>query len=342
MKKQITMRTIAAEANVSLSTVSRVLNNSGYVADDKRAAVQTVLEKYHYESDFSPSTGGYAKPELVALAYMDKAYPLSLNPFIITNNHIINAAQKENLRIILFPARKIDSITITNIIAMVKHLHIKGLIINGSFEETTTKTLQQILEDVDFPIVYMGTACKTPHFNQVLVNNSYGTYQATEYLIKKGHKHLLFMNNNSLGYSVALDRLAGFQQAVKEFPEIKSYIHNVPEIVSKHYDINISYFAIKEILHKHPEITGVVNWSDVFLPGEQKYIYETRDTLPSNFEITGFDDIIAPLMTPPVSAVQMPYEEMAQNVIQMIMETDGNEMKASKTVTLYPSFIERS
>lgn len=342
--KKVTMRYLAQEAGVSLSTVSRVINDNGYVTEDKRKLVLDTMRRLGYQESGSNSTDSSNLPiKLIAVAYLVKNYPVSLNPFLLVNNCITDAAKDSGYNIIFFPIAKIDNQSLITVLKKVQSLpNFCGLIINGSFEDDTSEVLQELLNEVHFPVVYLGAACNTPNFNEVLVNNTYGVYQATLHLIRNGHKELLFINSHAFGDMVAKERLAGFRQAISEFEGVKAYEYDAIEHDDNHHNTNCGYFPLEKMIAEHPEITGVVNWSDIFLPGELRFISENRNRIASNFEVIGFGDILAPVLNPPVSAVQMPYTDMAQNAITIIKEAEERTTPpVSKVVTLFPRLIIR-
>ena len=102
------------------------------------------------------------------------------------------------------------------------------------------------------------------------------------------------------------------------------------------------YDSIKIGLEQWPQTTAVVAWSDLYAVGAMQYCFDTGRRVPQDIAITGFDDIYAPAVVPPLTSVKMPLEEMAQAAIQMIVESRNQTLDFySKTITLSPKLSVR-
>lgn len=331
--KKITMRDIANAAGCSLAMVSRVVNHTGYVSEDKRAAVQSAIEELGYIVHKSTKQGPQEK--LIGLILRK----LTTNFFYYKlTSALMQAADHYGYHTIAVYGDNLDN---QNLLEHVKELlryNVGGIVIGGFGEDYLEEGVQRYLRECGVPVTFIERTAGCVGFNRVQINNPLGTREATRYLIQAGHKKILYINRDRVG-EVDSGRLEGFLSAINEVE------HDRPAYIVKACPDNNAesgYLATKEAFATNPDITGILNWFDGYAVGALQYLYEIKKRVPDDVEVIGHDDTYAPMLAPPISSVKMPIDEMAYAAISMVIENQNSSGEFfAKTIMLDPKLILR-
>lgn len=332
--KTVTMRDIAKAAGVSLTTVSRVISGTGYVAEDKRKAVMAAADELGYE--FARSPHAFPDKKLIGV-FSKELSPSPLNSFSLLRDLLSHAAYQKGFDTISFLLEHVDNQSLLASISQAKNYHLSGLIILGFVEEHPSPELAELFRCLDIPIVFVERAKGCYDYNRILVDNVRGLYLATRHLLARGHKKLLYVSRQVIGGGVEEERLRGYKMAIEDEPgqAAEGLVFYIPRSADGRY-ISEGYQAAEWMLTKHPDITAILNWSDGLAAGELQYLTKKGIRVPDDVEIIGYDDTIAQLLAPPLSSVQMPYAEMAEAAIQCIQEQRISTDYFARSVTLSP------
>ena len=330
--KKINQAAIADAAGVSVTTVSRVINNSGYVAKDIRALVEQTVSELGYvaakkRKNITENLLGLILLRTNANFYFDRL-----------GTAINEEAHTAGYKIIAMYAPYLNNTTLRGYAESLLNTGICGLLICGFDEDYLSLDLRAFLGNSDIPIVFIERTAGSYGFNQVLIDNSVGTFYATKHLIENGHTRLLYIARKR-STSVETSRLEGFKRAIEEASneEIAYVVEYCPD-----QHISWGYSAMQNALEKDPGITGVVVWSDGYAAGAMQYIYKTGRKVPEDIEIIGHDDTLANILSPPISSIHMPFEEMASSAIEIIKTNREHRHGAiTKTISLEPTLILR-
>ena len=257
---------------------------------------------------------------------------------------IFDTAQKENLNILTFPVDELTNQTLLQTIPIARKANPVGIIIIGSMDEAPDPQLNALLHDSPIPIICIGHTSNYYNFNRIIVDNTKGVYLATQHLLKRGHKSLLYVSSLSLGQFVMQERLNGFTAALSSSsdPDVRHQILQLSDSNTEVFDAPHIYQSFKRIFEKNPDITGIVNWSDGLAAIELQCLYDMKIPVPKQVEIIGFDDILAPYLAPPLSSIQMPYNEMADSALQIVADCRrSSSLPLTKTIVLIPKLIIR-
>jgi LacI family transcriptional regulator len=336
-----TVRDVAKKAGVCPSTVSRVINKNGYVSEEKQKAVEKALTLLGYTNNKTDrqNYSGHSNEIGIITGLINN---LSVSPFAFLQASITQAARRHGFPTsVSFSADQISNETLCSLLPLVGKYNLSGLIITGFRDDHLDTLTNKLLRDLKIPIVFIDRAIGCQDYNRVLIDDTFGTYTATRYLLDQGRKCILYVTFDPLETGSSRDRLDGFKTAISEYTwtNISSHISYVHPS-GDHRDFG--YDAAKEMFKVHPEIDGIVNMTDIIAAGEMKYLYEAGINVPDEVNITGQDDILSPYFAPQLSSVQMPYWEMAESSIRLISEAlDYPNDSFARTVMLTPKFIER-
>lgn len=328
--KKIRQSEVAKLSGVSPATVSRVLNNSGYVADEVRARVEEAMKQLEY----IPAKHATPKRDPVIGLILPHAL---LNPYFEKLEYCLH---HECIRIGFGTVfAKADRITNEALVPTLKELsgmNICGIVIasfSGNHLEPATR---DALNACGIPTVFIERTANCYGFNRVTVDNRLGTSLATEHLVDNGHKKLLYITKSTQSEAEQA-RLNGFLSVVNQQEgEIQGFVSHCTE-----HDPKAAYQVTEEAFAKHPDITGIIAWNDMMALGAMLYVMQQGKRIPEDVEIIGHDDILAPSLKPPISSVHMPIEEIAAAAVEILSKNYYNNDIPNRTISLEPRLVLR-
>jgi DNA-binding LacI/PurR family transcriptional regulator len=333
--KKVTARDVAKEANVSLSAVSRVLNDSGYVSEGARKAILQAIKETGYQIKRTGTQKDKKKQRLIALISLNTE--VSIMYMQLIGKFTCLAAQND-MGTVLFCSDKINNMTLGDYIDNAVSHDVCGIVIAGYTERHMSEELRIKLEKTGKPIVFFERTAGCYGFNKVLVDSYTGMVTSTNYLIEKGHRHLLYISRKG-SPDYELRRKQGFLDAIQaaQLPDL-SYTVEECRINDK----EAGYWAMKRGFETDPKISAVSCWSDIYALGAMQYLYEEKIRIPDHIEVIGFDDILSNYVVPPISSLHMPIHEMCESAIGLLNEIEASPAGyPARTIMLEPKLILR-
>lgn len=307
--KKATIDDIAKLANVSKSTVSRVLNNTTPVHEEKRAAVEAAMK----ELDFKPNVfarslaGGQSKTIGVLSQHLGSPFYATIAEGIIihlsgtgywpmfadSNDEPKNADQAVDN----FLDRKIDGL-----------IFIGGMLAEEKLKEFNARV----------PTFVVGLELQDAVKRCICVNNELAGYNATKHLIELGHRSIVHVKGIR-NHMDAINRFEGYKRALTE-----SGIPIDPELVCEgQFDGQSGYDATMGLLERGKKFTAVFAANDICAMGVKLALHRHSLKVPEDVSVIGFDDQAeASFTVPPLTTVHQPAFEMgvaaATAIIAMI------------------------
>lgn len=329
--ERVKLADIAKLAGVSLTTVSRALNKSGYVAEDVLKRIDLAIEET-----------GYVHPERKNPLFREKLIGVitlhsTLSPYLgLLTQKIRDKAEENGYYVLQVSTPNLDNAALTYHAKRLIAIGVCGLIVCSFNSEHLESEARATLIRSGVPVVFVERAPDCQGFNRVLVDNELGTYSAARYLIKRGHSHLAYISL-SKRLDVEFSRTKGYQRAVDE--EAKGCI--------THHLLNCDVIsplaaaqALEEAIAKDPDITGVITWNDVYAAGAVSYFLNAGRRVPGEVEVIGHDNILAPHLNKPLSSVAMPVDEIASAAVEIIYRSQDNKsLLTPRTITLEPQLV---
>ena len=304
----ITIREIAKLANVSIGTVSRVLNNkeTGYTEETK-AKVLDIIKKYDYIpnsaaralSTQSTKTLGCIIPDIcnpffpeLARGIEDMASTYGYHIFLCNTDL---DAQKEESYVYTLLERQVD-----------------GLLFASS-TSNTSKNITRI-QKANKPIILLDACMHDKNIPHIYIDNSFGVYTATKHLIEKGHTSIAFITG-TINLSTSKERLRGYETALKEagLPLQEQLI------IEGDYTVESGVRAMEQLsLHSY---TALLASNDLMAYGVYKYARTHGIRIPEDLSIIGFDNLsFSQIIDPPLTTVSQPAYELGQYAAEMLIK----------------------
>ena len=333
MKNRVTIRDVAAEAKVSVATVSYVLNGKKKVSEQTKQRVLDVIDRLGFIPDLN-ARGLSVKDTRLFGIVVPQTEPGSRLMF-----H--NLFYSELLGSIEYAARKrgyhviISATDVTeDYLQLIQERNLAGVIIIGTYENRFFDRLNEL----DVPVVLIDSYCKYDYFHKLRLDDEYSTYLATNYIISQGNKKIALATGSIQADGVMQKRYRGFLKAMKE--------NHIEFDKNDLYETTVEYEGgvevARKILQSKSDITAVVATADVMAIGMMKGFFEAGVKIPEQISIIGFDDLdISKFMTPGLTTIRQPISQKGERAVELLVENIENP-NMKKVDEIFPvELIER-
>jgi len=308
IKKKLSIVDIANELNISKTTVSFILNGR---AKEKRISEELVekvlkfVEEVGYKPNSLAKSLRTGKSNIIGLMVEN----ISDHFFANIARYIEDRAYKNGYKII-YCSTDNDAEKTKDLIAMFRDRHVDGYIIAppvGVEEE-----ISALIKD-DLPVVLFDRYYPSVDSSYVVTDNLDATYNATKYFVDHGYKNIAFITFASHQTQMQA-RLDGYNKALKESglqPHVKEVIFN-PE--AKHIIAPIAEFL------KGEKFDAILFGTNRIGVCGLKVISDSGLSVPEDIAVISFDDYdVFELYSPSITAIAQPIEEIADNVITILL-----------------------
>ncbi|HYF96261.1 MAG TPA: LacI family DNA-binding transcriptional regulator [Symbiobacteriaceae bacterium] len=326
-----TIKDVARHAGVAVSTVSRVLNGTGYVSPDTREKVDHAIAQLGF------------RPNKLARGLISRtSYTIALilsdvsNPFFAAMIKGVEAeARAAGYSVIVGNAEQ-DPEVVT---AWVDGL--RGHWVNGVLFATAPRHEDiQILREEQIAWAFIDNDLDGVECDQILVDHREGARAATRHLLELGHRRIGHISGPRR--PSAFTRLLGFLEALQE-----AGIEPRPEWISEYggYTFDHGYKAMQVMLQipagQRP--TGIFCVNDLSAVGALQAASDAGLEVPRDISIVGYDDIVwARLLRPTLTTVSQPVEELGRRATRLLLRRITEESPgAFERVVLKSSLVVR-
>ena len=323
---KVTLKELAKVLNMSVSTVSKALNDSHEISD----ATKKIVKKFAQERNYQPNPlAKYLK--LGRSNSIGVILPSIGNPFhsqIIENLH--NYASQHNFNLIIMQSKDSEEIE-TKAIKALLNQGIDGIIISPAHETSNIELLKKIHEST-CPVIIFDRINYDLDTYKIGVNNFQSGFNATEELIKGGRKKIVILCGKNIG--VTKQRLAGYEEALKR----------------NGIEVNQNYIVYCNYNNSFEEFDNDLKEKIAYLMQDRatapNAIFGTTDTLttrvlgiladlgiqvPAELAVIGFANTeIANSLNPALSTIRQPTAEIASLSIEMLIKLIANKKNRSQ------------
>lgn len=331
----MTICDIAKAAGVSIATVSRVMNSSGYVKEETRQKVEAFIKEYGYSPNAAARSLTHKVSNTIGLIMPDRITPFFVN--II--DEVEKRAEEEGLRVMFFNTGE-SSEKEYHALQSVKENQLRGLLITPAIGNNQENA--RVLEEIDesgVPVVLVDREVAEGTFDAVFIDNINATYEATKVFAQIGHVRVGIITSPEIVHQ-GQGRLDGYLKCCREFQlsDDNRYIYQGDFNVESGYDA-CDYFNNLPI-----PPTAVLSLNSSETLGCIKYFNEHGIVIGKDVGLIGFDDIATlTVIGYHVSVIVRPMREMAERAFALFMKriTDTEKNYRKKEVILQTSLILR-
>ena len=307
------IKDVAERAGVTVTTVSRVLNNRGYISEKTRNKVQVAIEELNYQPNEIARALLKRKSNIIGLILPDVAHPFFSN----LSKYIEYFAYENGYKILLCNSYQ-DSKKEKEYIEMLKRNQVDGIIMGSH-----TLEISEYL-DLKFPIVAFDRFL-SEDIPYITSDNYSGGAIATQLLIDKGCKKLAHISGPLILNTPANKRCESFIDV--------STKNNMPYVIVEtelnSFNIEAYENIIYSLLEEHPDVDGIFASSDFIAACIVHVSSSLNKKIPEDLKIVGYDDtLIAPLIVPALTTIKQPIEKIGKLAIETIInQINGIEVE---------------
>ena len=318
----ITIEDVAREANVSISSISRVINGSKSVSPQLRLRVDAAIEKT-----------GYRPNALARSLIINRTYTVGLVVYDISNPVMaviakgINSVCQRSGYTVMICETGGKRETELHLLEKLSQQHIDGLVFSGV---SVDRALADRLLAVDYPVVMVNLqeSDGQTRIETISCDNCRAMYDATAMLIASGHRKIAMIGGQEDDYTAGRLRVAGYRQALGEagIEEPEGYMQYGD------FSFESGYQAMQRIYEECFELpTAVVVASDLMAVGTMKSAVNLGLSVPEDMSIIGFDDSeLSRYTTPALSTVRVPYFEEGVQAAETLLARIENPQAEPK------------
>lgn len=323
----VTIRDVAKKADVSVATVSHVLNKTRFVSEVLRNRVEKVMAELDFHSNIVASGLRTKKTGSIGLIVPDNSNPLFAELAHLIEDVMFGAGYS----VVLCNSAN-DLAREKAHIRTLRSKRVDGLIIIPSINDP--EPINRLVGN-DLPVVIMDRAIPGVNTDVILVGDFMGMKEAAQYLLHLGHRRIGYVDR-PVDLPHSRERFRGFQDALQD-----ANINLPPELIVRggfRYEDGAQ--AVKKLLRNRPQPTAVVFFNDISAIGALRAAIDQKMRVPEDLSLIGFDDIpYCAFSIPRLTTIHFPKREMALKAGELLLRRiELGEEHQFETVTL-PAYL---
>lgn len=320
-----TMKDVANRAGVTVTTVSRIINDRGYISDSTRTKVHRVMKELDYQPNELARSLSKSRTNIIGVIV-----PSLMDPYFCeVVNYLEFYASRAGYKVMICNSNH-QRDKEQEYISMLKSNKVSGIVLSS-----WTKNLESILPS-NLPVITFERVISNL-ISSITCDNYSGGEIATRYLLEIGCKNLLHISGTNNIKMPADSRRDAFVRVCEgnQIPFKVFYVENT-KFQSQDY-----YVDLEQIIVSNPEIDGIFTSSDVIAADIISLCSKNNIRIPSDVKLVGFDDIrLTSLMTPKITTIHQPIEQMCSCAIKTLIHQIEEGFLPSKTI-LPVTFVKR-
>ena len=293
----VTIKDIAADAGVSVSTVSRVVNGSKSVSPELKGRVMASIEKFHFRPNAAARSLVTRNTGLVAVLEADVRNPITA----LHLKQISDVCMKHD-KVMIVCDYDFDQDKALLLMDNMLERNIDGLIFQGVH---LNEEILERLRRFQCPVVLGNQGPSEDmrcEFPAVTVISYHAAKDMTRFLISEGHKHIEYVGGSSEDYTNGTLRLRGFLDGMRE-ADLRV---QDSDIYQGEFSTESGEKGMNQIYENSLELpTAVVTGSDIIAAGVIRCLKAHKLKVPDDISVAGFDDSISDIYDPPLTTVRM-------------------------------------
>ena len=326
-----TLSSIARRTGYSVTTISRVLSG--------QSEKYRISEKAHREITEEAQRCNYS-PNIIARNLRTNRtntigllLPSVANPYFTDiSSVIISEAHNYGYTTIVTDSMENEENQKANI-AMLLSRRVDGIIAAPCGDNP------ELLEEINktnIPVILIDRVFQNSRLPHVTTNNYLGGFEAANYLIRNGHKHIACIQ----GVKTSVPnkrRVAGYMDALRRVGLEENAL-----VVGNEFSLQNGYLETKLLLNKSPRPTAIFALSNTIGLGAIKAIREAGLRIPEDISLIAYDNnIYMDFLVPPITRISQPVEEMAKLTSKILFESIEAGKRMSTQIELAPDLIAR-
>ena len=329
----VTLKDIAQEAGVSITTVSNVVHNrKSRVSPERVAKIWEIIEREQYVPSMTARTLANAESSIIGvishITPQNTGSTMS-DPFLGTFVEGLESRTREEGYFLMI--RAVEDAKALNFLS--RSWRLSGLILMGMFQDEFFTCIQKL----GIPYVLIDSYIDEPGVYNIGLEDEKGGYLATKHLLEKGHRVIAFASPTVRPGGVVEKRLDGYKRALCEYG-----IAFDPSLVFTQ-EISVEEGRkLGELLSRKTDVTGIFASADILAAGIMAGLQEQGVAVPRDKSIVGFDDnYLCRLTNPNLTTIHQDAEQRGILATDMLLSQMRGEPVRERRVILPVSLVER-
>lgn len=319
----VTIKDVAKLAEVSISTVSRVINDSKPVSPEVRRRVIDAIDQLGYKPNEVARSLVTKRSNLIGVIVTDIG-----NSYIAQMvRGIEEVGRMYNYDIILSSSYG-DVDTEKKFAELLRSKQVEGIIL---ISEIINNEIIEQIKSFGIPFMYLNKYYTNLNLPLVSIDNYEASFRMTNYILELGHKNILYLTANpNIETSVEKYKIRGYKKAINEAGKGKELIYS-----AKGFSIEDGYNEGDRIvkLIEEDNLTAIFCCQDELAIGLFNYCYDNNIKVPEDISICGYGDTkIASIYRPRLTTIKEPYYDIgAVSARRIIKELKDEELEEANT-----------
>ncbi|WP_226036397.1 catabolite control protein A [Aquibacillus saliphilus] len=326
----ITIYDVAREANVSMATVSRVVNGNPNVKPTTRKKVLNTIERLGYRPNAvarglaskKTTTVGVIIPDISSIFFSELARGIDDIATMYKYNIILSNSDQNKDREL-------------KLINTMLEKQVDGIVYMGG---KVTEEHVQHFKSSPVPVALAATIDETEQIPSVNIDYEQAAYEASKLLIDNGTKHPAYISGQE-DTAISIQKYNGYLRALKETNQEL----NEQLIVKGDFTYDSGIEAVEQLLEVDSKISAIFVASDEMALGAIHGIQDKGLSVPDDVEIFGFDNTrLATMIRPTLSTVVQPMYDIGAVAMRLLTKYMSKEEVEEQNVILPHRIIERN
>ncbi len=310
----MTIKDVAEYSGVSITTVSRVLNNHPDVREEVRAKVIAAIQELHYVPNTSARDMGKSQADTVGVVVRGVQ-----NPFLNSVIRSVETAITQAGYTLVPHHIGTEDDELAAGAGLVRSKRLRGLIfLGGRFDYTPEEVAMLEVPFVCCTYTNSFGSLEKKNFSSVFIDDYAEAYRATKLLIEKGHKKIAVLLSAVNDRSISELRYKGYCDALRD-----SDIEPDPDLVVEcgGYEMQDAYKATRRLAQRRDDFTALFTVADAMGIAAMKALFKEGRRVPEDCSIIAIDGIeVSKYTTPTLTTLIQPREQMGEEAVKILME----------------------
>ncbi|MFD1775878.1 LacI family DNA-binding transcriptional regulator [Paenibacillus rhizophilus] len=324
-----TIKDVAKRANVSIATVSRVLNNLGGYTDKTRQRVNEVIKEIGYQPN--AIARGLINKRTQTIGVLFPSVSSSFSSDILQG--VEDFAHGRNYSIVVCNTDD-DGKRTMKYLQLLREKQVDGIIFSSS---ELKDEYREAIGNMKIPVVLISSQSNDSAIPYVKIDDSLAAYDAVDYLVAKGHRKIAMISGGKDDILTGSPRVQGYLRALQK--------HGIPfderYLVYGDFRFESGSREFENLLRTVPDLTAVFAASDEMAIGVLSAAYKHGLTVPGDISVIGLDGLpLSSMVVPPLTTVRQPLVEMGQMASEILIQMIETGQAATGTIVPH-SIVER-
>lgn len=323
-REKITIKEIAKQLNISVSTVSRALRDTYDVSETTKKAVQELAKELDYEPNQLAKNLVKSSTKTIGVIVPNLGYYY----FTAVIEHIEKTAHQAGYSVLISQSHENYAIEVQNVQNMIQS-RVEGVIISLT-RETQDVTHLRRLHKHNIPFIQFDRYNDAAQAPKIIVDNALAAYNLTSHLIQQGAKRVAFLAGPT-NLSISNERIKGYKRALEENGI------SLPDSYIAHCDYSQKDVELKaeDLLNINPLPEAIIAISDRIGFYLIHAINTRQLSVPKDIKVGSFNnEPLSALFNPPLTTIAQPVEEIGRLAVQHLLKQMKSEQFTDETVVV--------